>query len=50
MTPSELDLLCGDRLDRNARAAGRLTRDEMKELENVGRKAMEREVMDGKRD
>jgi hypothetical protein len=44
MTLNELDLLTGDRLDRQARAMGRLTRDDLAELEQLGRQAMEREA------
>lgn len=48
MTLSEFDLLTGDALDRIEREAGRLTRDELNELERVGREAMEREARSGR--
>lgn len=48
MTPSELDLLTGEALDRHAREHGQLTRDEKDELLRIGREAMEREVKNGR--
>lgn len=48
MTPSELDILTGDALDRHARQHGLLTKSEKDELLRIGREAMEREVKDGR--
>lgn len=44
MTPSELDLIVRDRVDRDDRKLGRLSREDWAELERIGRQAMEQEA------